>query len=116
MKKISKFIFHLYKKLDISPISPGGLSKEFIVLFWGLNAVFFLASGLTAKHYIDPKDDASVCCTITKKISSTDLYTEETHIVNTSAYVIISSTDFELPESEFIIVPAERGPPQKFKV
>ncbi len=116
MKNIFKYANHLYSRFDISPVSPGGFSKELIVLFWGINAVFFLANGLTPGNGFKFSDDNYVSCTVTKKIAKTDLYTEEIHIVNTSEYIIICPCISELPEYDVLIAKSGRSPPIKFKV
>lgn len=111
MRKIFKHLTHIYRKLDVSPISPGGFSKELIIIFWGINAVFFLANGLTCDSGQNFSNHNYPSCTVTKKITKTDLYIEDTYIVNTSEHIIIPSYDSGIPLLDVKIVPSGRSPP-----
>jgi len=102
--------FHIAKSLDVSPLSPGGLSKEAIILFWGINAVIFLANGFDQSH-LDTHSDGSVFCTVIKKFEKSDLFTQDTQIVHFSEYIIISSYHSELPHFDVEVTAKERSPP-----
>jgi hypothetical protein len=116
MRKIYKYITHACSNLDVSPITPGGFSKELIIIFWGINAVVFLANGMTCDFVKNRFEDGTTVCIETKKISKADFYTEEFQLVNTSQYIVIYSFNAEVPEYDVIIIPSGRSPPVKFKI
>jgi hypothetical protein len=111
VKKFIKYIAFILRKLDVSPITPGGLSKELIVIFWGLNAMLFIADCLIIDcnyvHY------DGVACTVVKQTSSTDFYSEQTEIIKDRSFILISSYNFILPEFDVSSVTRDRSPPEK---
>ena len=111
MKKIVRDIFRLCRKLDVSPISPGGFSKELIILFWGINAIFFLANTITTDSGYLNTPNKGIACTVVKKISSKDLYTEHTEIIKDRGFILISSYNFILPEFDVVKTIRDRSPP-----
>ena len=115
MKTTIHHVRSFIRRLDVSPLCPGGLSKEVIILFWGINAVLFLGSGFH-DIYFSAHSDGLAFCTVAKKVSKSDLYTEDTQIVHFSEYIIISSYDFELPHFDAIVIPTQRAPPIKLIV
>lgn len=111
MKRAFKYIIHFYRRFDISPVSPGGFSKELIVLFWGLNAVFFLANSVTSEYGYENIPGKGISCTLIKKVSSKDYYTEHTEIIDNRDFIVISSYDFKLPEFDVTKLIRDRSPP-----
>lgn len=110
LRRTFKRVFNIAKSLDVSPLSPGGFSKETLILFWGINAVIFLASGFHDTYLATHNNDL-VLCTITKKLEKSDLYTEDTQIAHFSEYIIISSYTSELPHFDVEITTSARSPP-----
>jgi len=113
LKKFLGQIPRLYKKLDVSPISPGGFSKELIIIFWGLNAILFLADSVTIDSGYEYSTSYDISCTVVKEISSADYYTEHTEIIKDRGFILISSYNFVLPEFDFTNLTRDRSPPEK---
>lgn len=116
MRKIFKYITHIIKKLDVSPISPGGFPKELIILFWGINAALFLANGITCDLVKNGFEERTTVCIQTKKVSKADVYTEAFQLVHTSEFINVYSFNAEVPEFDVIIIPSGRSPPTNLKV
>ncbi|RPI18174.1 MAG: hypothetical protein EHM58_06515 [Ignavibacteriae bacterium] len=112
MKRLIKNITGKFFDFDISPIDTGGLSKFFIFLIWGLNAILFIGEDNcdVFKNKVLASDNYTVC-TLTKKISKAELYTETTLHINKRESVIISSYDTEIPCHDVILEPVGRSPP-----
>ena len=114
MHKTEKYITHIFKLFDISPIDSGGITKLLVYILWGTNALLFLCKDINFVPEISDtyyKSEQSVQCTVLKKISNTDVYIENSAFVNVCNFVIILHYDFELPIHEVITLPRDRSPP-----
>ncbi len=111
-KELTNHIVRKVKNFDISPLGTGGLSKFFIFLIWGLNAILFIGEDYCDVYkYKDYKDNTCTVCTVTKKISKVDLFTEISLFINTREIVIISPYISEIPYYYVITEPTGRAPP-----
>jgi hypothetical protein len=98
---------------DISPIDHGGLSKFFMFIIWGLNAIIFIGEyNCEEQKHCSANYDNCIVCTVTKKITKAELYIENTFLIDSREFIIISSYDFEIPQHDVIIKPTGRAPPQ----
>jgi hypothetical protein len=112
LKKLTKDIVRKLFNFDVSPLGTGGLSKFFIFLIWGLNAILFIGDDYFNIYKYNPQpDNTCSVCTVTKKISKVELFSEISLFINTREFVIISSYDFKIPHYDVIINPLGRAPP-----
>jgi len=109
-----RHIQKLFNRIDVSPIESGGISKLLVYVIWGINALVFLGKDLIIEHNnFTVYNDCCSVCTVTKKISTADLYAESITFINTTYFIVISSFDYELPSYDVITVIRDRSPPQK---
>ena len=114
VKSVFTHIRRLLNKFDVSPIESGGISKLLVYVIWGINALVFLGKDLIIDHNsCTIYNDCCSVCTVTKKISTADLYVESISFINTTYFIVISSFDYELPSYDVITVIRDRSPPHK---
>jgi hypothetical protein len=113
MESPFRYIRKLFSRFDVSPIESGGITKTVVFVIWGINALFFLGKDLIIEHNSSSiYSDCCSVCTVTKKISTADLYVESISFINTTYFIVISSFDYELPSYDVITVIRDRSPPQ----
>jgi hypothetical protein len=112
--KLFAHIGKIFRKVDVSPIDSGGISKTLIFIVWGINALVFLGEDLITGHqylYSSCNGNYSATCTITKKISTADLYTESINLVKPASFIVISSYNYEIPSYDVRTIIHDRSPP-----
>lgn len=113
MKKILKYAFRLFKRLDVSPLDCSNLSfKVAIFLVWGINVIFFVTKDLVFAEIDSSPLGKYKTSTLIVKFSPLAISNEvkfEFYIPLNSG--VISSYHVNLIEYEFHKIDRERSPP-----
>lgn len=114
MKNVLKYLFKIYKRIDVSPIGGDTIFKGIIFLVWGINAVLYIGgdySSCTIEH--NPGVTHKVC-TYTQSFSPSILSNHNDITFHSSEIGTISSYDVKLSRASFKKIEHERGPPANF--
>ncbi len=103
----------LLKYIDISPFGRANLYKGIFYIFWGVNAIFFLADSVAYQCHDCSKNscNSSTSCTTLKKITKADIDIEKYELIRHSIFSIISSYNYLVPTYEIYIIQRDRSPP-----
>jgi hypothetical protein len=111
MNKRLKYLFHLVRRIDVSPIDGGNVGKLMIFLLWGINALLFLGKDIINESFqCDFNTNCNSCISL-EKFSPFEFSKTTLDEFELPFYGNFFLSNIDITESFVINFVRDRGPP-----
>ena len=111
MKKVLKYLYRFFSRVDISPIDRGGIIKGIIFVIWGLNAYIFIGIDCLCEEALAYSHAQCLIYNITETLSSVEINIDNEIIFDSSPVGTIASYNVTPLPFEPVKIVRDRSPP-----